>query len=107
MSYHGKEFARTQVGNTAEDQAGRKSGFGRVGALRRPDAAARRPYQGRDQKLICAPKPSLALTAIGSASITCKVKLWRSGVFWSALSFVGSLGNFVCSSIIARNLNSN
>jgi hypothetical protein len=34
------------------------------------------------------------------------VKLWRSGVFWSALSFVAGLGNFACSSIIARNLNS-
>jgi hypothetical protein len=34
------------------------------------------------------------------------VKLWRSGVFWSALSFVSGLGNFACSSIIARNLNS-
>jgi O-antigen/teichoic acid export membrane protein len=47
------------------------------------------------------------LTAACSARITCKVKLWRSGVFWSALSFVGSLGNFLCSSIIARNLYAN
>jgi hypothetical protein len=34
------------------------------------------------------------------------VKLWRSGIFWAALSFVAGLGNFACSSIIARNLNS-
>src|ERR1700691_2969836 len=48
--------------------------------------------------------PALPLTAAGSARITCKVKLWRSGIFWSVLSFVASLGNFACSSILARNL---
>jgi O-antigen/teichoic acid export membrane protein len=47
------------------------------------------------------------LTAAHCARITCKVKLWRSGVFWSVLSFAGGLGNFACSSIIAHNLNSN
>ena len=44
------------------------------------------------------------MTAARSGSITCKVKLWRSGIFWSVLSFVASLGNLWCSSIIARNL---
>jgi O-antigen/teichoic acid export membrane protein len=54
----------------------------------------------------CAPgKLSLPLTAAVEASITCKVKLWRSGIFWSVLSFVSGLGNLVCSSIIAHNLN--
>jgi O-antigen/teichoic acid export membrane protein len=42
---------------------------------------------------------------VGTASITCQVKLWRSGIIWSALSFVIGLGNLACSSIIARNLN--
>jgi hypothetical protein len=32
------------------------------------------------------------------------VKLWRSGLFWSVLSFIAGLGNLACSSIIARNL---
>jgi hypothetical protein len=32
------------------------------------------------------------------------VKLWRSGIFWSVLSFVAGLGNLACSAIIARNL---
>jgi hypothetical protein len=53
-----------------------------------------------------APTASLPLTATGDDSITCQVKLWRSGIFWSALSLVAGLGNFACSSIIARNLNS-
>jgi O-antigen/teichoic acid export membrane protein len=44
------------------------------------------------------------LTAAGSASITCKVKLWRSGIIWSALSFVSGLGNLACSSIIGHHL---
>jgi hypothetical protein len=48
--------------------------------------------------------PSLALTAMGGASITCKVRLWRSGIIWSALSFIVGLGNLACSSIIARHL---
>ena len=48
--------------------------------------------------------PTLPLTAPESARITCQVKLWRSGVFWSALSFVAGLGNFACSSVIAHNL---
>jgi len=60
-------------------------------------------YQARAPEQ--APSPSLPLTATGSASITCKVKLWRSGIFWSVLSFAGGLGNLVCSSIIAHNLN--
>jgi len=47
---------------------------------------------------------SLPLTAAGGASITCKVKLWRSGIVWSALSFVAGLGNFACSSIIGHHL---
>jgi hypothetical protein len=32
------------------------------------------------------------------------VKLWRSGLVWSALSFIGGLGNLACSSILARHL---
>jgi len=46
----------------------------------------------------------LALTAAGSARITRRVKLWRSGLVWSALSFIGGLGNLACSSILARHL---
>lgn len=34
------------------------------------------------------------------------MKLWRSGIFWAALSFVAGLGHLACSSVIARNLNS-
>jgi len=41
---------------------------------------------------------------MGGASITCKVRLWRSGIIWSALSFIVGLGNLACSSIIARHL---
>lgn len=32
------------------------------------------------------------------------MKLWRSGIVWSVLSFVGGLGNFVFAGIIARQL---
>jgi len=32
------------------------------------------------------------------------VKLWRSGIFWSALVFVGGLGNFAFSAMIGRRL---
>ncbi len=46
----------------------------------------------------------MTLTPASSDSITCKVKLWRSGIFWSVLSFVSGLGNLACSSVIARNL---
>ncbi len=46
----------------------------------------------------------MALTPGGRASIPCRVQLWRSGIIWSALSFVSLLGNFVCISIIGHNL---
>lgn len=32
------------------------------------------------------------------------MKLWRSGIIWSVLSFVSGLGNFVCSAILYRRL---
>ena len=32
------------------------------------------------------------------------MKLWRSGLVWSALSFIGGLGNLACSSVLARHL---
>lgn len=47
---------------------------------------------------------SLALTGAGGARITRRVKLWRSGLVWSALSFIGGLGNLACSSVLARHL---
>jgi hypothetical protein len=52
------------------------------------------------------PNPSLPLTVAGGASIPCQVKLWRSGIIWSALSFVSLLGNLACISIIGHHLES-
>ena len=40
----------------------------------------------------------------GGARITRRVKLWRSGLIWSALNFVGGLGNLACSSILGHHL---
>ena len=46
----------------------------------------------------------LALTGGGGARITRRVKLWRSGLVWSALNFIGGLVNFACSSILGHHL---
>jgi O-antigen/teichoic acid export membrane protein len=48
--------------------------------------------------------PALPLTRQGRPRITCEVKLWRSGIFWSVLSFVCGLGNLVFTSMIKRRL---
>jgi hypothetical protein len=36
--------------------------------------------------------------------IPCEVKLWRSGIIWSILTFIGGLGNFAFSAIIGRQI---
>lgn len=48
--------------------------------------------------------PPLPLTDTRRARISCTVKLWRSGIFWSVLSFVGGLGNYAFNAIIGRQL---
>jgi O-antigen/teichoic acid export membrane protein len=49
-------------------------------------------------------KRALPLTRPGGVCITCAVKLWRSGIFWSVLSFVGGFGNFAFAAMVARRL---
>jgi O-antigen/teichoic acid export membrane protein len=52
----------------------------------------------------CAFNYALPLTRQGRPRITCEVKLWRSGIFWSVLTFVGGLGNLAFSAMIFRRL---
>jgi hypothetical protein len=56
------------------------------------------------QDFKCAFNHALPLTRQGRPRITCEVKLWRSGIFWSVLGFVGGLGNFVFTSMMSRRL---
>ena len=46
----------------------------------------------------------MPLTRTRRICIRYEVKLWRSGIIWSVLSFVSGLGNFVFSAIIVRRL---
>ncbi len=50
------------------------------------------------------PALSFPLTDLGGASITCQVKLWRSGIIWSVLSFIGGLGNLAVSAVLGHRL---
>src|SRR5271170_6726599 len=52
----------------------------------------------------CAFNYALPLTRQGCLRITCEVKLWRSGIFWSVLGFVGGLGNYAFNMIIGRQM---
>lgn len=46
----------------------------------------------------------MPLTQQERPRITCAVKLWRSGIFWSVLGFVGGLGNYAFNAIIGRQI---
>ena len=41
---------------------------------------------------------------MGGVRIACAVKLWRSGIIWSVLNFLGGIGNFAFSALMARRL---
>jgi O-antigen/teichoic acid export membrane protein len=48
--------------------------------------------------------PVSALTLLQGARITCEVKLWRSGIIWSILSFIAGLGNLAVSAVLGHRL---
>jgi O-antigen/teichoic acid export membrane protein len=50
------------------------------------------------------PPGSFTLTCAGANRISLRVKLWRSGIFWTILSFVSGLGNYLFSALIGNRL---